>query len=429
MLPGWDHPEQVEEYSRTIEELSAYKLNFAYLDHVTDSNRNNWFRPAPVYKTGLQAIGRLSAVEGTFEFGQIINPYVHFSGSVRLDQLKENSRNIWYHSDPVSMNQLNALFRTGIQAGTSSVLLGTNDNLPLIDNHEHSYGLYNRKDRSAFLNLQHAHADMINQFYTTRNRFNREIDIEFIPPWYNNESVDMSRGRAEYYFSDLLQLVPYETSLFWSGGSSTSLVIDESDLERFRNYTGRNPVLMDNSLDARGRTGKWGGYTEYYPGKAIMCNLFEPYDTRLPDDFHLLNGHQKLFINYPASSELAKIKYATVADYVWNTAAYNPEKSLWKVLVSKFGQQTGKELIIFNEAYFNLLSICMIMEQTGVNNRLIRQGEETILTMDVHLQKINDGLIENPVLSKELTVLRDELVEKFNECKTLLPSELTDTVE
>ncbi len=429
LLPGWDNMAQIENYIRSIEELSFYKLNYAYLDHVTDSTAENWFQPQPVYNKGLSAIGRYSRSAGNFEFGQIINPYIHLSGSVPLDSIDENLRNVWYHSNPESMNQLFNLFRNGIQAGISSVLVGTQEILPFIDNNDQSFVLYHRKDREAYLNLQTAHAYLINQMYQYRNRFNDKIEIEFIPPWYNNESIDMSRGRAEFYFSDLIHMIPYETSIFWSGGCATSLSLDETDINRFREYIGRNPVLLDNSMNARTRTGKWGGYTEYYPGKVIMCNLFEPYDVNFPDDFHLKMGQRNLFINYPASSELAKIKYATMADYAWNIAAYDPDHSLWKILVSKFGPETGKELLIFNDAYFNLYSICMILEQTGVNNRLIRQGEETVVAMDFHLAGITEHLDENPLLVRELGELRDALIERFNQDQELFSVEEPDTLE
>jgi len=423
LLPGWDDMDQVEKNIRSIEELTFYKLNYAYLDHTTDSSSKNWYQLQPVYKEGY------SRSAGNFRFGQIINPYIHLSGSVNLDSIKENQRNVWYHSNPASMNQMIDLFRIGLQAGISSVLLQSHDNLPYIDDSDQSYVLYNRLDRGKFLNLQHAHASLINQLYRTSNRLNKKIDIGFIPPWYNNESIDMSRGRAEYYYSDLLQLIPYETSIFWSGTGPISLSLDESDISRFREYTGRNPVLLDNSMNARSASGIWGGYTEYYPGKAIMCNLFEPYDINLPEDFHLINGQRNLYVNFPVSSELARIKYATLADYAWNTGAYDPDQALWKVLVSKFGPETGKVMLAFNEAYFNLYSICMIMELTGVNNRLIRQGEETILTLDQHLAIIDDNLFENPMLVKELKLLRDQLVERFIQDQDMLPVEYSDTLE
>ena len=118
-----------------------------------------------------------------------------------------------------------------------------------------------------------------------------------------------------------------------------------------------------------------------------------------------------------------------MADYAWNTSEYDPDQALWKVLVSKFGPETGKELLTFNEAYFNLYSICMIMERTGVNNRLTRQGEETILVLDHHMAIIDDNLFENPMLVKELKLLRDQLVERFTQDQDMLPVEYSDTLE
>jgi hypothetical protein len=92
-------------------------------------------------------------------------------------------------------------------------------------------------------------------------------------------------------------------------------------------------MLWDNTLYARNIESKrYGGYTTYYPGKVRMCNLFEPYETMSPEGFHNYNHSRKLYVNGHAYSETYKIKYATVADYSWNTAAYHPERSLWNIL-------------------------------------------------------------------------------------------------
>ncbi len=53
---------------------------------------------------------------------------------------------------------------------------------------------------------------------------------------------------------------------------------------------GRWPMIWDNTLYARNlETRRYGGYTTYYPGKVRMCNLFEPYHTYMPKDFHRYN--------------------------------------------------------------------------------------------------------------------------------------------
>ena len=72
-----------------------------------------------------------------------------------------------------------------------------------------------------------------------------------------------------------------------------------------------------------------------------------------------------MYTNGSADSEVYKIKYATVADYEWNTAAYNPELSLWKVLCRTYGPACARELIRFSDAYYGIYGTCMRMEKEG----------------------------------------------------------------
>ena len=80
-------------------------------------------------------------------------------------------------------------------------------------------------------------------------------------------------------------------------------------------------------------------------------------------------------INGFADSEAYKIKYATVADYGWNTDAYNPELSLWKVLCRTYGPAVAQKLIRFSDAYYGIYGICHRMELDGVRDEYIKNGK------------------------------------------------------
>ena len=89
----------------------------------------------------------------------------------------------------------------------------------------------------------------------------------------------------------------------------------------------------------------YGGYTTYFPGKVRMCNLFEPLDTERPAGFHELNHGRHLCVNGTAKNEVYRNKFATVADYEWNTSAYFPERSLWKALVNAYGPACARQVL------------------------------------------------------------------------------------
>src|SRR5699024_8283971 len=99
--------------------------------------------------------------------------------------------------------------------------------------------------------------------------------------------------------------------------------------------------IWDNSPYARALESKNGGYPMNYPGKSILCNLFEPFDIEYPKNFPTyLNPHY--YSNNGGSGEINKIKNLTFADFTWNTKDYNPDFSLFKVLVRLFGKENAK---------------------------------------------------------------------------------------
>jgi len=121
-----------------------------------------------------------------------------------------------------------------------------------------------------------------------------------------------------------------------------------------------------------------------------MCNLFEPFDTYRPQDFHKYSNNGKIYTNGNAYRDTYKVKFATVADYQWNAAAYDPELSLWKVLSRTYGPACARQLLIFNDAYFGLYQICMRMKAAGAREAHIQQGKAFLKTMTDYLQQIDN---------------------------------------
>jgi hypothetical protein len=144
-----------------------------------------------------------------------------------------------------------------------------------------------------------------------------------------------------------------------------------------------------------------------------MCNLFEPLDVERPADFHLLNDGRRMFMNGAAGSEIYRVKYATVADYEWNTAAYDPERSLWKVLVNAYGRRCARELIQFNHAYYGLYGASMRLEKGGAKARVRRQGEAFLAELKASLHRIAAELTAKHPLVMELAGLLERQENRF----------------
>ena len=120
-----------------------------------------------------------------------------------------------------------------------------------------------------------------------------------------------------------------------------------------------------------------------------------------------------MYTNGFADSEVYKIKYATVADYGWNTAAYNPELSLWKVLCRTYGPAVAQKLIRFSDAYYGIYGTCMRIEIEGLKDKYINIGKSFSNDLDNFLLDISQALPENQRLLKELEKFRDKQKTRF----------------
>jgi len=272
-----------------------------------------------------------------------------------------------------------------------------------------NFSLYTPEDRQRFVNLQSAQAHVINQLKAWIDRGYPGTRFEFCPPWYANEFIDRSEGKAEVYMKELAALIPQDIAIIWTGPTVRSLSVDMADLYRYRDLIGRWPVFWDNTLYARNlETDVYGGYTTYYPGKVRMCNIFEPLEADRPPDFHELNDGRHMYVNGTAETEVYRIKFATVADYEWNTSAYNPELSLWKALVNAYGEACAKEVLSFNEAYYGLYEECMRMEREEQGREeSAHRGGIWLMRIDQTLSSLRQQLPPGHALVRELEGYRD----------------------
>ena len=412
VFKNWENEIELRNDLNTIERMSLDKFNTAYFGY----NRKNkaWHRPDALYRQGLAEAGRVLKEGGVMNLALMVNPYSHFSMEPSAESLDDQLRYTWTHSSSQSFDMLKDVCKIGLAAGAGTIMLLSDDFVPHTGPNPQHYGLYTDEDKKRFVNLQNAQADTINNLKKWLDRDYPGTRLEFCPPWYSNEHIDRSDGKAELYFQELAFQIPQDVAVIWTGPTIRSLSIDMADLYRYRSLIGRWPMIWDNTLYARNIESKrYGGYTTYYPGKVRMCNLFEPYDVYRPEDFYLYTDSRRMYINGSASSEVYKIKYATVADYAWNTAAYDPERSLWKVLCRTYGPLGAQKLIRFSDAYYQVYGICMRMEMDGSTDPYIEEGKERLTHLDHCLREVSQALPTSDPLLKELNNLRDKQRARF----------------
>ena len=303
--------------------------------------------------------------------------------------------------------------------GASFLMLLADDFVPHREDYRKLYDLWDDEDIQMHVNLQNAQAYMINSLYKWLHTTYGNIRFEFCPPWYLNEFIDKSRGRAEAYFRDLQLMIPKDVHIIWTGNTVRSISFDKADVKRYADLCGSEPMLWDNTLYARSLEGIYGGYPSMYPGKIKLCNLFEPWDVVLPDDYASSSPH--FYSNGCPNTEIYKIKYATLADYQWNPAAYNPECSLWKILLVMFGSETAWELMTFSQQYYFILENVILIERENKENKsLFKSTQYAHSKLETILNKMSPALTEaNPALYEELKTLSKNLKERIRLAETI----------
>jgi hypothetical protein len=413
LFSSWKNEAEMMADVNSIDRMIRLRFNKAYIGYGQTRGRKAWYNPDQLYIEGVKAVGNKCRNTGVLDMAVMINPYYHFDYEMNVDSIPDTLRYKFIHSNPENIKTLENVFNIGLDAGANTIMLMADDFLPHKGDNRKNYVLYTKEDKDKFVNLQSAQAYMINELHKDFNRNYPGLRFEFCPPWYLNEFIDRSRGKAEAYFLDLVQMIPNDVSVVWTGHTVRSLSYDLADFTRYEKWIGRKPMIWDNTLYARGLEGVYGGYPAYYPGKVRLCNLFEPYDVMVPENFQNFVDGPNMYMNGAASTEIYKIKYATVADFEWNTKDYDPEFSLWKVLVSSYGPVTARHLLEFSDAYYELISI--VKSTKKEKNRFFNKDfDQTTRIRDIY-KILQNELLTNPKLLKELGEFRTKALEAYAE--------------
>lgn len=413
------------DYEPYLSDMAALKFNWAYLDFYR--SRTLWKQESRAYLAGLEAIGRENRETGVLNLAQMVNPYAFLQERTPVDSLDEESRNRWIHSGSASRSVLYRQFAAGMNAGASTLVLCTNDYLPLSP--EGDYVLYAERDREKYINLQDAHLEVIRDLHARARSRNPGISLEFLPPWYSNQAMDLSRGRAEQYFRDLGSKLPPDLRIWWSGPTRQSTSVGPLDYIRFHNPAGRDLILLDNSFNILPDILEDTAGLEDQPMKLRILNIFDPYSVGLSVPSSLPGTPDKILVNASCSSEIMKIRMATAADYMWNRAGYNPDLSLWKVLVSRFGLATTRELYHFNDAYFTTLASMIGLKKGNDQQKHARLIGEQMLRMEESLGKLDMLLVSDPELLNELKSLKQRLESFYEREIRTVASQILATTE
>lgn len=409
----------VEYEKQLIDYYAFYKINKIYNSY--SSLGDKWWSQGKYFETIYTELGKSCAEYGdAINTCIMLNPYRHFGYETEEGKLSDSLRNIFSHGSKESLKRIKDIYKIALDNNAKTVMLCADDFVPHAGTTRGEYTLFTNQDKKQFYNVAHAQNYMIKDIKTWIDNNYKDVRFELCPAPYLNQFIDYSMGSAEAFFRDLTSHLPKDVAIIWTGNTVRSLSYDHADIRRYSSYINRKPMVWDNSPYARYLEGEYGGYPAHYPGKAVMCSLFEPFDIVYPDNFaELLDNHY--YSNLGGSGELAKIQYASFADFTWNTNDYDPDFALFKTLTSQYGEKDALALLEFNDTYYRLVSVW-----AKIRNAKENQTKEKPYIIPENAISLGNKLIEelknkfdnlqkikNTLLLEELKTKMDSKIKQF----------------
>ena len=276
---------------KLIDYYAFYKINKIYNSYSALSKR--WWKQTKYFETIYIELGKKCA-----EYGNVINtcvmlnPYFHFGYETEEGKLSDSLRNIFSHSESESLQKIKNVYKIPLDNGAKTIMLCADDFVPHAGTTRGEYTLFTEQDKEQFYNIAHAQNYMIQEIKTWLDDNYEDVRFEVCPAPYLNQFIDYSMGSAEAFFRDLTSHLPADIAIIWTGNTVRSTSYDMADIRRYSSHIKRKPMIWDNTPYARYLEGEYGGYPAHYPGKALMCSLFEPFDVIYPENFvELLDNH------------------------------------------------------------------------------------------------------------------------------------------
>lgn len=183
------------------------------------------------------------------------------------------------------------------------------------------------QDRRKFGDLAQAHTYLTNQLYKHLKEQSPSNRLVLTPTTYTNEWGNRA------YLQELGAGVDPAVPIVWTGPKVFSPAISVEQANEWASYIKRPPLVWDNFPVNDGT--RWCRYLGPLTGR----------DARLP------GAVRGLFSNPMNEARASMLPLQTVADYLWNAAAYDPAQSHNHAIVSQYGPDAPGQLAPFLKAY------------------------------------------------------------------------------
>src|SRR5579859_2082652 len=187
--------------------------------------------------------------------------------------------------------------------------------------------LQNPQDKARFKTLAGAHTYLINKLYRYLKSQSAENRLVLTPTTYTND------WGSRDYIKELGAGVDPDVPIVWTGTQVVSPTITVAQAEEWGELLRRKPLVWDN-----------------FPvndGISWRVNL-GPMRGRDPNLATAVSG---LFSNPMVQPRASMIPLQTIAEYLWNAPAYNPEAAQRRAITQQYGSDAMKQLALFLTTY------------------------------------------------------------------------------
>ncbi len=187
--------------------------------------------------------------------------------------------------------------------------------------------LQDPQDKAQFKTLAQAHIYLTNKLYKHLKEQSASNRLTLTPTTYTNE------WGSRDYVQELGAGVDPGVPIVWTGPKVLSPAITVDQAREWGGYIHRPPLIWDN-----------------YPVNdgATWCRFLGPLIGRDP---HLPGVVRGLVSNPMIEARASMIPLQTIADYLWNAAAYDPAQSETHAVESQYGPDAPRQLAPFLKIY------------------------------------------------------------------------------
>jgi hypothetical protein len=187
--------------------------------------------------------------------------------------------------------------------------------------------LQNPADQARFKTLAEAHVYLVNKLGRRLKSQSAENHLTVTPTVYTNE------WGSRDYIKELGAGVNPGVNIAWTGTEVESPAITVAQAREWGRFLGRKPLLWDNFP-----------VNDEHPWRVFLGPVRNR-DANLPV---AVEG----FLSNPMNqSHASMIALETVADYLWNSQAYDPARSQRHAVESQFGKNASQLLAAFLKTY------------------------------------------------------------------------------